>query len=133
MKPTIHIAESVAERDAAHAIRRMGPSTVVIKRGEYGALMFRDGSVFSAPAYPLETVKDPTGAGDAFAGGFVGYLAKTGDASEATMRRAVILGSVMASLNVEDFSLRRLLRTNEEEIHARYREFSHLTRFEALP
>jgi sugar/nucleoside kinase (ribokinase family) len=116
---------------AAQAIRALGPSTVVIKQGEYGALMFRDGSVFSAPAFPLETVLDPTGAGDSFAGGFMGYLAKTGDFSEASLRKAIIYGSVMASLNVEDFSLRRLARASEAEIQQRYREFQKLTHFEA--
>lgn len=117
---------------AAEAIRRMGPSTIVIKRGEYGAVMFRNGTVFSAPAYPLENVLDPTGAGDSFAGGFLGYLARAGDSSEETVRQAVILGSVMASLNVEDFSLRRLARTTNEEIRARYGEFRRLTMFTDL-
>src|SRR4029453_14520067 len=100
---------------AAQAIRQMGPSTIVIKRGEYGAVMFRNGTVFSAPAYPLESVMDPTGAGDSFAGGFLGYLSRSENASEETVRKAVILGSVMASLNVEDFSLGRLARTTNEE------------------
>src|SRR5206468_1934596 len=93
---------------AAQAIRAMGPQTIVIKQGEYGALMFHAGSVFSAPGFPLESVMDPTGAGDSFAGGFIGYLAKAGGAAEETLRRAVIVGSVMASLDVEDFSLGRL-------------------------
>ena len=117
---------------AAKAIRAMGPRTVIIKRGEYGALMFREGSVFSAPAYPLESVLDPTGAGDSFAGGFAGYLSKTGEFSDDAMRRAVITGSVMASLNVEDFSLRRLARATHDEIAGRYREFQRLTAFETL-
>jgi sugar/nucleoside kinase (ribokinase family) len=117
---------------AAQAILAMGPKTVVIKRGEYGALMFHEHSVFSAPAFPLEKVLDPTGAGDSFAGGFIGYLAKHADFGERAMRRAVIVGSVMASLNVEDFSLRRLMRTNEAEIAARYKEFERLTSFEKL-
>lgn len=117
---------------AAQGIHRSGPGTVVIKRGEHGALMFRGDSVFSAPAFPLESVLDPTGAGDSFAGGFVGYLAKTGDFSDESMRRAVIVGSVMASLDVEDFSLRRLARTNEAEIAERYRQFQRLTCFETL-
>jgi len=117
---------------AAHAIRDLGPRTVVIKRGEYGALMFRDGSVFSAPAYPLENVLDPTGAGDSFAGGFTGYLARTRDFSDEAMRRAVSFGSVMASLNVEDFSLRRLARTSRREVEERYGAFKHLTHFETI-
>ncbi len=115
---------------AARAIRAMGPSTVVVKRGEYGAVMFRDGSTFSAPAYPLETVLDPTGAGDSFAGGFIGYLASRGEATDAAMRRAVIFGSVMASLNVEDFSLNRLRKVREGDIRERFDAFSGLTRFE---
>ena len=117
---------------AARVIGEMGPRTIVIKRGEYGALLFHGGSIFSAPAYPLEKVLDPTGAGDSFAGGFVGYLARTADASEDAMRRAVIVGSVMASLNVEDFSLTRLTRTNEDEISKRYGDFQRLTSFQKL-
>jgi sugar/nucleoside kinase (ribokinase family) len=117
---------------AAQAIRRMGPGTIVIKRGEYGALLFREQGVFSAPAYPLENVLDPTGAGDSFAGGFVGYLAKLGVFTDETIRRAVIVGSVMASLNVEDFSLARIGRTSPSEIRARYREFHRLTSFETF-
>jgi sugar/nucleoside kinase (ribokinase family) len=117
---------------AAQAIRKLGPSIVVIKQGEYGAMMFQDGSVFSAPAFPLETVMDPTGAGDSFAGGFMGYLAKVQDRSEETLRRAIIVGSVMASLNVEDFSLRRLAATSAEEIQERYAQFQRLTVFEKL-
>jgi sugar/nucleoside kinase (ribokinase family) len=117
---------------AAAAIRRMGPSTVVIKRGEYGAVMFSEGSAFSAPAYPLESVLDPTGAGDSFAGGFMGHLARDGRLGRESFRQAVVLGSVMASLNVEDFSLRRLARAREDEIRARYRDFQELTVFGEL-
>ena len=117
---------------AAAAIRRMGPSTVVVKRGEYGAVMFSEGSIFSVPAYPLESVLDPTGAGDSFAGGFMGHLARDGRLTTESFRQAVVLGSVMASLNVEDFSLRRLARTREEEIRARYRDFRELTGFAEL-
>jgi sugar/nucleoside kinase (ribokinase family) len=88
--------------------------------------------VFAAPAFPLEDVFDPTGAGDTFAGGFMGYLANTGDTSEAGIRQAIIFGSVMASFNVEDFSLNRLKRLDYREIEARYRSFKTLTHFEGL-
>ncbi|CAG0979669.1 PfkB family carbohydrate kinase [Geobacter sp.] len=117
---------------AARKILAMGVKTLVIKRGEYGVLMFSDHSVFAAPAYPLEDVFDPTGAGDTFAGGFMGYLANTGDTSEAGVRQAIIFGSVMASFNVEDFSLNRLKRLDYGEIEARYRSFKALTHFEGL-
>lgn len=117
---------------AARKILAMGVKTLVVKRGEYGVLMFTDNSVFAAPAYPLEDVYDPTGAGDTFAGGFMGYLANTGDTSEAGIRQAVIFGSVMASFNVEDFSLERLKRLEYREIETRYRSFKALTHFEGL-
>jgi len=117
---------------AARKILTMGVKTLVVKRGEYGVLMFTDNSVFAAPAYPLEDVYDPTGAGDTFAGGFMGYLANTGDTSEAGIRQAVIFGSVMASFNVEDFSLERLKRLEYREIETRYRSFKALTHFEGL-
>jgi len=117
---------------AAQKIISFGPKTVVIKRGEYGALMFNGGSIFSAPAYPLETVFDPTGAGDSFAGGFLGYLANTNNFSEASMRQAMIFGSVMASYNVEDFSINRLKGLGYKEIEERFREFKKLTFFEDL-
>lgn len=117
---------------AARKILSMGVKTLVIKRGEYGVLMFSDHAVFAAPAFPLEGVFDPTGAGDTFAGGFMGYLANTGDTSEAGIRQAVIFGSVMASFNVEDFSLNRLKRLEYREIEARYRSFKALTHFEGL-
>ncbi len=92
--------------------------------------MFTDSSHFAAPAYPLEDIKDPTGAGDSFAGGFLGHLALTGDLSEPNIRKAVVYGSVMASYNVEDFGLRRLMRLTENEIADRYREFREMTVFE---
>lgn len=117
---------------AAKKVQAMGPKTVVVKQGSYGALMFNGHSVFSAPAYPLETVFDPTGAGDTFAGGFMGYLASTMNFSEDSMRKAVIFGSVMASLNVEAFSLDRLRSLDYKEIEDRYREFKHLTHFENI-
>ena len=114
---------------AARAIRAMGPKTVIVKRGDSGALLFHEAGVFAAPAYPLEQVIDPTGAGDTFAGGFMGYLAKAGDLEAATVRRAMIYGSVMASFCVEGFSLDTLRGLDEEKIHARYRAFCDLTHF----
>ena len=118
---------------ATRAIAAMGPKTVVVKRGEYGALMFCDNAFFMVPAYPLDSVYDPTGAGDTFAGGFVGYLASMDRVDAAAMRRAVVYGSVMASFAVEDFSLNRLTRLTREEIAGRYEAFGDLTRVEAAP
>ncbi len=117
---------------AAKLVQAMGPKTIIVKQGSYGALMFNGHSVFSAPAYPLESVFDPTGAGDTFAGGFMGYLASCLNFSEASMRKAVIVGSVMASLNVESFSLDRLRGLEHHEIKSRYREFRKLTHFEDI-
>jgi sugar/nucleoside kinase (ribokinase family) len=116
---------------AARAIGAMGPKVVVVKRGEYGALMMADGTFFSVPAYPLESVFDPTGAGDTFAGGFMGYLAAQDRTDPATMRRAVVYGSVMASFTVEDFSLERLKRLRPAELAERYAAFHDLVRLEA--
>ena len=115
---------------AAGIIRSYGPKHIIVKRGEYGALMFNSKSIFAAPAYPLENVFDPTGAGDSFAGGFLGYLASTRNFSEASMRQAVVFGSVMASFVVEDFSLNRIRALDYEEILNRYTEFKRLTHFE---
>ena len=115
---------------AARAIRAMGPKTVIVKRGESGALLFHEHGVFAAPAYPLEKVVDPTGAGDTFAGGFVGYLAKARDLSPQAVRRAMFYGSVMASFCVEDYSLDRLRSLGEGDIEGRYRAFRDLTHFE---
>jgi sugar/nucleoside kinase (ribokinase family) len=117
---------------AARQILAWGPNSLVVKRGEYGALMFCNEGCFAAPAYPLEAVCDPTGAGDSFAGGFMGYLANTLNFSETNIRKAVIMGSVMASFNVEDFSLDRLKSLTYSEIEARYREFRRLSHFEDL-
>jgi len=117
---------------AAAAIRAMGPRTLVVKKGEHGVLMFSDEGFFAVPALPLEMVFDPTGAGDTFAGGFVGYLASTGREDEPALRRAVIVGSTMASFCVEAFSLDRLLTLTRPEIDARYRAFEKLTRFEGV-
>jgi sugar/nucleoside kinase (ribokinase family) len=116
---------------AARAIATMGPKTVVVKRGEYGALMIADGAFFIVPAYPLESVYDPTGAGDTFAGGFMGYLAAQGRTDGATMRRALVYGSVMASFTVEDFSLNRLTRLHDKEIDERFAAFRDLMRLES--
>jgi sugar/nucleoside kinase (ribokinase family) len=119
---------------AARAIRKMGPQTVVIKRGDNGASVYEEGHVFIAPALPLEDVHDPTGAGDSFAGGFMGYLASHANSSQLStanhLRRAIIYGSVMGSFAVEHFGLERLRRLTREEIDARYREFQTLMRFD---
>jgi len=114
---------------AAREIIALGCKRLVVKRGEYGVLMFTADSMFATPAYPLEEVFDPTGAGDTFAGGFMGYLANTGDLSEEGIRQAIVFGSVMASFNVEDFSLGRMKRLEYREIEARYRSFKALTSF----
>jgi sugar/nucleoside kinase (ribokinase family) len=114
---------------AAAVIRAMGPRTLVVKKGEHGVLMFGEGGFFAAPALPLEAVFDPTGAGDTFAGGFVGYLASAGREDDAALRRAVVMGSTMASFCVEAFSLDRLLTLTRPEIDARYRAFEKLTSF----
>jgi sugar/nucleoside kinase (ribokinase family) len=118
---------------AARAIRKMGPKTLVIKKGEHGVVMFSDEGSFAAPAYPLEEVFDPTGAGDTFAGGFMGYLASHGGAhGEEGLRRAIIMGSTLASFCVEAFSLDRLLRLTRPEIDERFRLFKRLTHFETI-
>jgi sugar/nucleoside kinase (ribokinase family) len=117
---------------AARAIRAMGPSTIVVKKGEHGVLLFDEAGMFAAPALPLEVVFDPTGAGDTFAGGFLGYLAGAGRVGDTTLRQAVIMGSTLASFSVEAFSLDRLLTLTRPEIDERYRLFEKLTRFESL-
>jgi len=116
---------------AARKILSWGPQMLVVKRGEYGAALFTMDSFFSIPAYPLEDVFDPTGAGDSFAGGFMGYLAQADKIDETTLRRAIIYGSVMASYNVEEFSCDRLRKLKPEEIHARFHQFKEFTHFEA--
>ncbi|MBI4588872.1 MAG: sugar kinase, partial [Candidatus Rokubacteria bacterium] len=115
---------------AARTILGFGPRTVVVKRGEYGALMVSNGSFFFVPAYPMESILDPTGAGDTFAGGFMGYLAREGRTDPESVRRAIVFGSVMASFTVEDFSLNRLLNLKPDEIERRYVSFQDLVRFE---
>jgi len=126
---------------ASRKVLTMGPQALVIKHGEYGAtIFFREGAFgigkhpFRAPALPIEEVKDPTGAGDSFAGGFIGYLAATNDLSDANMRRAVIFGSVMGSFAVEKFSIERLMTLTRAEIDQRMRDMRRLVAFEeALP
>jgi sugar/nucleoside kinase (ribokinase family) len=115
---------------AAHKIFAMGPKYVVIKKGEHGALLFYDGKVFFAPALPLEEVFDPTGAGDTFAGGFIGYLAGTHDISFENMKRGVIYGSNLASFNVEKFGTQRMEYLTKPEISDRLNEFKQLTQFD---
>jgi len=110
----------------------MGPTTLVVKRGEYGVLLFNEHQRFAAPAYPLETVFDPTGAGDTFAGGFLGYLAQHVSLDNNALRQAIIFGSTLGSFCVEDFGTRRLETLTREEIVDRYREFKQLTHFEDL-
>jgi sugar/nucleoside kinase (ribokinase family) len=109
-----------------------GPKSLVVKRGEYGALFFGKDHIFSAPAYPLEVIADPTGAGDSFGGGFMGYLARCKNTSATDIRRAIIFGSVMASYNVEDFSLNRLSKLNWSLITRRFGQFKKLTHFETI-
>ncbi len=119
----MHVAKQVLSRGVKH---------LIVKRGEYGALMFNQKRTFGAPAFPLESVLDPTGAGDTFAGGFMGYLSSTGNLSEEAFRQAVVFGSVMASFTVEGFSLDRLRALDYKEIEARFQEFKRLTHFEDL-
>lgn len=118
---------------AARKIIEIGKlKALVIKRGEYGAALFTPNNYFAIPAYPLESVFDPTGAGDTFAGGFMGYLASHDAIDEGTMRRAMIFGSVMASFNVEEFGTERVSRLTQDEINARFREFKQITHFEEV-
>jgi sugar/nucleoside kinase (ribokinase family) len=117
---------------AARAIRAMGPSAIVIKRGDAGALLFHEGGVFSAPAFPIEDVIDPTGAGDSFAGGFMGWLSRADNTSPQSIRTAMILGSVLASFCVEDFSLDRFARLDHTQIRERFAAFADLVHFEKI-
>jgi sugar/nucleoside kinase (ribokinase family) len=114
---------------AARRIFKMGPSALVIKRGEYGAMLVDNYGVFCVPAFPLEEPHDPTGAGDSFAGGFMGYLAGCGQKSDAALRRAMVYGSVLGSFAVEQFGPDRLRKLKKAEIHARARHFAKLTQF----
>ena len=115
---------------AAKVIRAMGPKTVIIKKGEHGALLFHEENMFFAPALPLEDVFDPTGAGDTFAGGFMGYIAATDDFSFENMKRAIIAGSALASFCVEKFGTQRLLELTKKELNARVKQFVNLGNFE---
>jgi sugar/nucleoside kinase (ribokinase family) len=112
---------------AGRAILKMGPDTVLVKRGEYGVLQFSQNSLFAVPAYPLEEVIDPTGAGDAFAGAFMGYIARHGRVTESILRTAVVYGTVMGSFVVEQFSVDRLTALTWEDVESRYRAFIELT------
>jgi len=118
---------------AARKILSWGPRSLIVKRGEYGAAMFTKESYFAIPAYPLESVFDPTGAGDTFAGGLMGYLDSQDQLDEAAVRRAMIFGSVMASFNVEEFGTERVRRLNHDEINRRFRDFKRFTHFEDIP
>jgi len=115
---------------ASKIVQEMGPKTLIVKKGEHGALLITRDSFFWAPAYPLETIYDPTGAGDTFAGGFMGYMAKSDDISIDNLKRAVVFGSVMASFCVEKFSLERLKNLSDEEIRTRFKEFWQMTNFD---
>ena len=117
---------------AAHGILRMGPHSVIVKRGDSGALLFHEHGVFAAPAFPLEGVVDPTGAGDSFAGGFMGYLARVRSISPDDVRRAMIYGSVLASFSVEDFSLDRFRSLTAPDVYNRFRAFKALTHFDDI-
>ncbi len=117
---------------AAEKIHAMGPKTLVVKRGEHGVLLFNESHRFAAPAYPLETVFDPTGAGDTFAGGFLGYLASQDSLSDDALRQAIIFGSTLGSFCVEDFGTRRLESISRADVDDRYREFKKLTHFEDI-
>ncbi len=124
--------ELTGEFNLIKAIKRIvefGPQSVIVKKGEHGAMLYHDGKFFFAPAYPLEKVVDPTGAGDSFAGGFMGYIAKADKRDFPTLKKAIIYGSTIASYNVEDFSFNRLKTLTMEEIDERVRAFKELTAF----
>jgi sugar/nucleoside kinase (ribokinase family) len=123
------LSEQYSLRTAAKLIMAMGPKTLIIKKGEHGALLFQDANMFYCPALPLEEVFDPTGAGDTFVGGFIGYLAKTDDISFENMRKAIVYGSAMASFCVEKFGTERLLEITDQELEGRVNEFRELARF----
>src|SRR5437016_9900368 len=126
------ISEEPNLNKAAWKILSWGPGTLIVKRGEYGAAMFTKDEYFAIPAYPLESVFDPTGAGDTFAGGLMGYLASQDKLDEAAVRRAMIFGSVMASFNVEEFGTERIQRLTHDEINQRFRDFKRFTHFEEI-
>jgi len=119
---------------AARAVMDRGPRAIVAKQGEYGAALFTEDGFFALPGFPLEDVRDPTGAGDSFAGGFLGYLdSHDGEIDEAGLRRAMGYGTVLASFNVEDFGTERVARLTREEIDERFADLVAMTRFEPLP
>jgi len=118
---------------AARKILSWGPHTLIVKRGEFGAAMFSKDEYFAIPAYPLEAVFDPTGAGDTFAGGLMGYLSSQEKIDAGALRRAMIFGSVMASFNVEEFGTERVQRLTHDEINQRFRDFKRFTHFEEIP
>jgi len=117
---------------ASKVIRAMGPKYLIIKKGEHGALLFHEDKVFFAPALPLEDVFDPTGAGDTFAGGFMGYISSTDDASFENMKRAIIAGSALASYCVEKFGTEQLVAINRQDVDQRIEKFVQLTNFDML-
>ncbi len=117
---------------AVEKIQEMGPKIIVVKKGEHGVLLFNNNDIYSAPAFPLRDVLDPTGAGDSFAGGFMGYIASTGDISANGLRRATVAGSVMGSFTVQEFSIDRFLTLRQEEIDERFRQMVQLTRIMPL-
>jgi sugar/nucleoside kinase (ribokinase family) len=117
---------------SARAISDMGPSAVIIKKGEHGAFLWADGQMFSVPALPLETMVDPTGAGDSFAGGMMGYLTQAGDTSIDTLKRAIVYGTAAASLTVEAFSVEGLRRADRDKFNSRYRALHALTSFDPV-
>ncbi|MFT4060860.1 MAG: PfkB family carbohydrate kinase [Edaphocola sp.] len=125
------LSEEYSLVKAARKIQAMGPKYLVVKKGEHGALLFGEDRIFSAPALPLEVVYDPTGAGDTFAGGFIGHLARTGDISFDNMKTAIIAGSALASFCVEKFGPERMKEISQDDIAARIRRFSELVNFEA--
>lgn len=114
---------------AAQQALKLGPKYVIIKKGEHGALLFSNGKHFNAPGYPLKVIKDPTGCGDSFAGGFIGYIAQQKNIDESALRKAIIYGSVIASFNAEDFSLDRIGRLQHDEIEKRYQEMKEIRVF----
>lgn len=123
------LSEQYSLRTAAKLIMAMGPKTLIIKKGEHGALLFQGSKMFYCPALPLEEVFDPTGAGDTFVGGFIGYLAQTDDISFENMRKAIVYGSAMASFCVEKFGTERLLEITEQDLAGRVNEFRELAQF----
>lgn len=134
----IYVANDAEARDlsgehnlikAAKALRKFGPSFIVIKKGEHGVLFYCDKFIFSYPAYPVEYVVDPTGAGDTFAGGFMGYLAQAGKINSKTLKKAIIYGTILSSFNVEGFGMERIARLTKKDIHSRLNKFRNILAF----